>query len=171
MSGWLKDVLVEARVRGWCTKPYCTTCGSQEFQSAVRNGAIAAAQAVRRGGADTSLPPEEFAALREESALVEELRSLGAVEVAANTDAIRTILLSGGVSFLRESLQGCAVGDALDAMAAHSKERADARSKQAELERGAPQRKAARLAANAAKHQARLAEKKLRDALRESDAQ
>ena len=171
MSGWLKDVLIEARVRRWCTTPYCTTCGSQEFQSAVRNGAIAAANAVRRGGADTSPPPEEFASLRVESALVEELQSLGAADVAANIEAIRTILLSGGIRFHRDSLRGCPVGDALDAMAAHSKERADARHRQEELERGAPQRKAARLAANAAKHQARLAEKKLRDARRERDAQ
>lgn len=33
-GGWLEAVLVDARDAGWCTRPYCTTCGCLEFRRA-----------------------------------------------------------------------------------------------------------------------------------------
>ena len=164
--GWLKSVLLEAKARGWCTKPLCTTCGGRVFRTAVQKGAIAAATAVRQGVPDSPLSPDEFARLREESALIEELRTLERAVVRENVEAIRAILLGVKVGAHKESLKGCPVGDVLDSMVSHSQALRTERIREDELERTAPLRKAARLAANAAKHQERLAEKATRDARR-----
>lgn len=33
----LRDLLDLARAKRWCTKPYCTTCGSTQFRTALEN--------------------------------------------------------------------------------------------------------------------------------------
>lgn len=38
-GGWLEGVMVRAQEAGWCTTPFCTTCGCMEFRRACWAGA------------------------------------------------------------------------------------------------------------------------------------
>ena len=37
--GWLERVLIEAKRERWCTRPFCTTCGSMQFRRAFWSAA------------------------------------------------------------------------------------------------------------------------------------
>ena len=51
MSNTFIDIIREAHTHKWCTTPYCTTCGAQDYRKALRNlgevaeGGLAAALA------------------------------------------------------------------------------------------------------------------------------
>lgn len=180
MSQWLSRIFVEAKENKWCTKPYCTTCGSREFWIAVYDSALASA--------NLEAPVHEgLKTLRAFSALAEALRYITLEEMSANIDAVRTILIHAnalgtmklvcefpvhaisdvtGAEMLCESLYGCPVGDELKRMCDHTQSLAERGFMRAKFEREAPLREEAARAAAIQKIQERKGRKSKRDARR-----
>ena len=64
MTASLSAILTTAKANNWCTKPFCTTCGSMEFRSEIK----------------------KFS----RNELIENLKALSRLEVLSNRDAIIT---------------------------------------------------------------------------------
>lgn len=131
-GGWLEAVLVEARDAGWCTQPYCTTCGCLEFRKAFWSAAA------RQAGVGTALLKsarsprdlfEGFSAGDREAtvrALVAGLRQLP--PEWCGTGAFRTIIIDlyppliqhGVLLNLATELSGTPAGEGLAQMEAHA---------------------------------------------------
>ncbi len=132
--GWLEETLEEASSRGWCVRPFCTTCGAHEFRAAY------IFRAAERVGLDIprdsryspnrlkdSVSGEGWQAIFEE--LVAAARQIS--PQWRGTDGLRVILMDlhppllrwGVAAILPDLLEGSPAGSELLAMKAHESER------------------------------------------------
>ena len=138
-NNWLDDIFQQAERSRWCTRPFCTTCGCQEFRPAywsmaARHAGVAVRQPVRhardvlRGLSQT----EVEAVVR---SLVAGLRGLS--QQWCGSDGLRTImvdldppLLMHGVALdLARELAFTPAGAALMRMRAHEEQRRQERAR------------------------------------------
>jgi len=175
---WLVDVLREARRRGLCSRPYCTTCGSDEFWGAVCAGAAAAA------AIESEPVLQGFEQIRAMSALAQELKSISEEDVKTYVDAIRTILIwasdllptlnrvdsdgavlqtTTGSELLYSILMSSPVGMEMWRMAQHSQALRERHAEQRKFELGAAARAEARKLEVARQAQLRAQRKHDRD--------
>ena len=178
-GSWLESALVQARDAGWCTSPYCTTCGAMKFRRAYWSAA--ARQAGVEGRFESARLPRDLLAGVPDTdrdalvhALVAGLRELR--PPATDGNAFRTIILDldppfvkhGVAMSLDSSLSGTAAGAALGRMRDHSKALQAGRAQRLAYE--SPQAVEARQRAKREKRTAaqaqRRSEKQRRDVLR-----
>ncbi len=136
-SNWLQEVLEQAHAKRWCTRPYCTTCGSRPFIRAC----VAGACSHSRVEVDFDANPAPMRTLdglsSEESESV--FRSFivglrGVQEGWAGQSGVRLILIHlnsplirwGVVACLDDLLEASPVGLELQRMRAHTEVRAEA---------------------------------------------
>lgn len=129
--GWLEKVLIEAKRARWCTRPFCTTCGSMQFRHAIWTAA--ARQAGIEISDDTPRHPREIlnqVSHSEREAIVQTLVA-GLRELSpiwSNSQALQTIildldppLLMHGIPIsLDRELSKTPAGDAVARMRAHA---------------------------------------------------
>ncbi len=175
-GSWLEAIIVGARDAGWCTSPYCTTCGCLEFRRAY--WAAAARQAGVIGRFESARLPRDILAgvtAAERQVLVQHLIT-GLRELPpmlAETEAVRIIIIDldppflkhGVLMILDEALSGTPVGEVLRRMRTRD---AEARARyERRLAYESPQaveeRKRDRRAEKAAAHARRQQEKRQRE--------
>lgn len=177
--GWLEAVIVGAQNSGWCTRPYCTTCGCLEFRRAYWVAAARQAGMTSRF-ASARLPRgilvEVSSAEREMlvRTLVAGLRLLP--RRLSDSEAFRTIIidldppliLHGVPMDLDTELAGTPAGEALARMRAHA-EMVRARGKQREAfesPQATEERKRVKMETRAAANALRQSETRRRNAER-----
>lgn len=141
-ENWLSGLLQEARSKGWCTRPACTTCGSTQFRQGL--------------------------ARHDRHARIEALGRLTENEVHDDLDAIHLVLMetaafSGGGDLV-QLFVGTPVGFVLDAMRAHAQARRDARLAREQWLAEAPARRETERRRRAETHGDRIGGKAARDA-------
>lgn len=179
-GGWLEALLVDARDARWCTRPYCTTCGSMKFRQALW------AEAARQAGVGTArlesachprnllkgfTADEREATVR---ALVAGLRQLP--PEWGDTEAFRTIitdlhppLITHGIPMvLATDLSGTPASEGLARMEAHDQSmRAERALRKAhESPEAAEERKRVKRAEKARAHSLRQSQARERNAER-----
>jgi hypothetical protein len=138
-NNWLNDIFQQAEQSRWCTRPFCTTCGCQEFRlaywcMAARRAGVVVRQPVRRAGDVVRgfSQTESDAVVR---SLVAGLRGLS--PQWCDSTGFRTVLvdldpplLMHGVALdLARELAFTPAGAALTRMRAHEKERRQERAR------------------------------------------
>jgi len=176
---WLEGVFRAAEASHWCTRPYCTTCGTRDFRRAFWSGAAWQA-GVATHGADPTQPrdfPSEFSVAECENilqALIEGLRLLPASRCA--TDGFRTIIYDIDPPFLRfgtpidldAELGDSPAGRMLARLRARSALRRERQAQREEFNspEAAAERRRLRIGQRARDHEARQAETRRRNLLR-----
>lgn len=178
-QGWLQVVISDAEEAGWCTKPFCTTCGSGEFREAYWTAAARHAGLelhLERGGLPRRLLAGTTNTERDliVRTLVAGLRQLP--RRLAYSDAVSTILgdldpplVRHGVPIsLGDILSDTPVGEALHERQAHAREVAMRRLRREEFEspEATRERRERKRAEKAKAHARRQAAKRQRDRIR-----
>lgn len=140
-NNWLVDVFTEAKAKGWCVRPGCTTCGSAEFQNAVALRSASLAGVPSSHLAQFTSPHDQMVRLHDildedrklcYPVVVEALRGLSPREVIVSEmiDAVRILLMNLKYAYqepalelspdLKTALSGTWAGRQIDSMEAHS---------------------------------------------------
>lgn len=176
--GWLEAIIVRALADNWCTKPYCTTCGTLRFrmaywiEAAKQSGIKPFERAVRHPNAWLA----QFSVEERETIFQMLVGGLRQLPLRAHyTEAIRTIFCdldarpaAQGAPFdLDTAVAGTPAGAELARMRAHAARLAEMRQRREDFDN--PQAIEARRRVKRAKRQQREREHALRQSRRNAE--